>query len=285
MTNSGSSRPAPLCQKRDVRPAPIWRVVAIALQSPRRFWLQKAGNRPDEYEDAFDIRYPQRIDASSRGIVRLTVSDGASESAFARKWANILTDAFVALHPNLCGLNEKTLNVWLALAQERWHAKVPWDRIPWHGEAKARAGAFATLLGLTVRAALGSSQRLSWQAMAVGDSCLFIVRDDRLWLSFPIEGAADFDNNPDLVCSNPSNACGLWESVRLNSGECAAGDLFVLASDALASWFLAQSTNGKKPWGTLMALDLSRWEAWVEEARRSGSMRNDDTTLVTIKVA
>ena len=258
--------------------------MAIALQLPRRFWLPKAGNRPDEYEDASKVRYPQRIGASSRGAARIAVSDGASESAFAREWANILTDAFVARPPNLCSLNEETLSAWLAPAQERWHAGVPWDRIPWHGEVKARAGAFATLLGLTIGASPDNSQRLSWQAVAVGDSCLFVVRDDRLWLSFPLEDATQFDNNPALVCSNPANTGGLYEGVCLDSGECAAGDLFILASDALACWFLAQNAEGEKPWKTLLALDSSGWDAWAEEQRREGLMRNDDTTLVIIKV-
>ena len=246
--------------------------------------MPKAGNHADEYEDASKVRYPQRIGGSGRSVARVAVSDGASESAFAREWANILTDAFVALPLNLCGLNENSLTAWLGPAQERWHAGVPWDRIPWHGEAKARAGAFATLLGLTIGTSPDNSQRLSWQAVAVGDSCLFIVRDDRLWLSFPIEDAADFDNNPDLVCSNPANAGGLWEGVCLDSGECAGGDLFILASDALACWFLAQNADGEKPWKTLLSLDSSGWDAWAEEQRHKGLMRNDDTTLVIIKV-
>ena len=257
----------------------------MALQPPRRFWLPKAGNRPDEYEDASRVVYPYRIGASGSGTARIAVSDGASESAFAREWATVLTEAFVARPPDLCGLNEDSTNVWLLPAREQWHARVPWDRLPWHGEAKARAGAFATLLGLTVGAAQHNSKRLSWQAVAVGDSCLFVVRNDRLLLSFPLEDAAQFDNNPALVCSNPANAGELWEGVRRRSGECAAGDLFILASDALACWFLAKNAAGEKPWETLLALDSAEWDAWIEEQRREGLMRNDDTTLVIINVA
>ena len=159
---------------------------------------------------------------------------------------------------------------------------MPWDRIPWHGEAKARAGAFATVLGLAIGAESG---RLSWQAMAVGDSCLFVVRDGRLRLSFPLEDAAEFDNNPALVCSNPDNAGNLWEGVRRSGGECVPGDLLILATDALACWFLAEHAAGEKPWETLMALDSPAWSGWVGERRRNGSMRNDDTTLVVIEVA
>ena len=258
--------------------------VKVALRRPRVFSLPKAGNSPDEYEDASRTVFPRRIGVSSRRMARAAVSDGASESAFAREWANDLTDAFVARPPNIHGLTRDSLYDWLAPAQEKWRARVPWDRIPWHGEAKARAGAFASLLGLTVAASPGNSRRLSWQAVAVGDSCLFVVRDGRLSLSFPLEDASQFDNSPSLICSNPDNAGELWENVCRRSGECTPGDCFVLASDALACWFLARDAMGEKPWETLLELDSSGWSASVEEQRRAGLMRNDDTTLVIIRV-
>ena len=257
----------------------------MALRPPIRFWLSKAGNSPDEYEDASLVVYPQWIGVSGRRTARAAVSDGASESAFAREWANVLTDAFVSRPPDIGDLTKDSLYDWLAPAQEAWHVDVPWDRIPWHGETKARAGAFATLLGLTAGASPGNSQRLRWQAVAVGDSCLFLVRGGRLLLSFPLEDAAEFDNNPALVCSSPDNMGDLWENVRQDSGECVAGDSFILASDALACWFLARNDAGEKPWETLLALDSSGWSAWVEEQRRAGLIRNDDMTLVIIRVA
>ena len=253
----------------------------MALRPPRRFWLPKAGNRPDEYEDAVSSwAYPQRF-----GAARIAVSDGASESAFAREWASALTEAFVTRPPELPALAEDSLNAWLAPPRDEWRSAVPWDRLPWHGEAKARAGAFATLLGLTVGAAPDDPRRLSWEAFAVGDSCLFLVRGGELCLSFPLDDAAQFDNNPALVCSNPANAGGLWDAVRFHEGECAPGDVFVLATDALACWFLAQAADGAKPWQTLMTVESSGWPDWIEEQRRAGSMRNDDTTLVVVEVA
>ena len=256
----------------------------LRLRSPTGLSLQKAGNSPDEYEDAFRVVYPQKIGASGRGLARIAVSDGASESAFAREWANTLADGFVTVPPGLCGLTEDSLKAWLLPAQDIWHAAVPWDRLPWHGEAKTRDGAFATLLGLTIGTAPDDRSRLSWQALAVGDSCLFVVRDDRLWLSFPLDDASQFDNSPALICSNPDNAGELWAGVSLHSGDCVAGDLFILASDALARWFLARSATGERPWESLEALDSSCWDAWIEEQRQDGLLRNDDTTLVIFEV-
>ncbi len=257
----------------------------MPLRPPTKFWLPKAGNSETEYEDASRVVYPQRIGVSGRGTARIAVSDGASESAFAREWANVLTGAFVSRAPELADVSADSLRDWLTPAQEEWHKQVPWERIPWHGEAKARAGAFATLLGLTIGAASTGSPVLSWRALAVGDCCLFVVRNNRLQVSFPLKDHAEFDNNPALVCSNPANSEVLWEDVRLDSGECSAGDLLILATDAIAAWFLAQNTSGEKPWEALVELDRSEWDDWVDDQRREGLMRNDDTTLVIIEVS
>ena len=256
----------------------------MQLRPPKRFWLPKAGNRDEEYEDASRVVYPQRIGASGRGLARVAVSDGASESAFAREWANVLTDAFTSRTPDLEAFSAETLGAWLAPSQSEWHDLVPWDRIPWHGEAKARAGAFATLLGLTIGAGSGHLGRLSWRAMAVGDCCLFVVRDQQLHVSFPIEDHSEFDNNPALVCSNPASVEGLWEEVKQGNGECKVGDLLLLSTDAIASWFLARNAAGERPWETIAALNQSTWSEWVDEQRRERLMRNDDTTLVLIEV-
>jgi hypothetical protein len=251
----------------------------MPLKPPKTWRLSKEGNRPEECEDAFRVVYPSGAGAE---IVRAAVCDGATESAFAREWAEILADAFVDQPLDLSGMTEGSLKTWLKRGQEEWHEGIPWDQIPWHGEAKARAGAFATLLGLTIGADLANPRQPWWQAVAVGDSCLFVVRNDRLLLSFPLEDAGQFDNNPALVCSNPANSQGLWEGVRLQSGECSPGDRFILASDALAAWFLASYAAGEKPWETLLELDASERDGWVGEQRSERLMRNDDTTLVII---
>ena len=254
------------------------------LRPPTELWAPKAGNALEEYEDAYRVAYEPADEESVPTAARIAVADGATESAFAKEWANLLVDAFVNQPPELCGLTEDSLNEWLQPSREQWRGCVPWDRLPWHGEAKARAGAFATLLGLIVSAAPGDNGRLSWQAVAVGDCCFFVVRDDRLLLSFPLDEASHIDNNPALICSHSDNAGVLWEGVSVSGGECAAGDLLILASDALACWFLAGSAAWEKPWEALAALDSSSWNAWIEEQRGAGLLHNDDTTLVMIEV-
>ncbi len=254
------------------------------LKTLTELCLPKRGNSPDEYEDAYRVGVLEHAEGADGGEARVAVADGASESAFARTWANQLAMAFVFRPPELCGLTEESLNAWLVAPQERWRGSVPWDRLPWHGEAKARAGAFATLLGVTFQSAPEDSSRLRWRALAVGDSCLFVVRDGQLAVSFPLEDALEFDNTPALICSNPASAAPAWDGVCRREGECEVGDSFILASDALSCWFLARTAAGEQPWEALAALDPSNWEAWVDGQRSAGLMRNDDTTFVTVAV-
>ena len=249
---------------------------SIHLQA--ELWLPKEGNEPHEYEDALCVSGQGRD-----GALSAAVADGASESAFAREWACALVDAFEDGPPDPWGLTGDALERWLAPARERWREGVPWDRLPWHGEAKARAGAFATLVGLTVEADPAGTGLALWHALAVGDSCLFMVREGRLAVSFPLQRPSEFDSTPDLVCSNPASAA-TWAGVRLCGGRCEPGDTFILASDALACWFLESAAGGGMPWEDIAGLDPAGWEAWVGERRSAGLMRNDDTTLVVLGI-
>lgn len=252
----------------------------MGLRPPRRFQTAKAGNRPDECEDADRTVYP-----AGGGQARIALSDGASESAFARPWAQILSCAFVRRPLDLSSLDEHSLEGWLRPCEEQWNSAVPWERIPWHGEAKTRAGAMATLLGISIERNPRPAGGVPWHAVAVGDCCLFVVRDGALALSFPLEESGQFNITPALICSNPANNGRLWTHVHQCRGECLPGDVMILASDALACWLLQEWESGGKPWETLLALGSDKeWEDWVQARRSDRSMRNDDTTLIAVEV-
>ena len=79
----------------------------MRLTPTQKLWAPKAGNPPDEYEDASRVAYPYR---HAPGVVaRAAISDGASESAFAKSWAKILADAFVENPLDLSHLNAPAL--------------------------------------------------------------------------------------------------------------------------------------------------------------------------------
>ena len=72
------------------------RVIKMLLGLPKRFWAPKAGNVPEEYEDASNLASSLAARSLSADRALMAICDGASEAAFSREWANILTDAFVS---------------------------------------------------------------------------------------------------------------------------------------------------------------------------------------------
>src|ERR1700676_1441296 len=100
------------------------------------FCLPKRGNAEDEYEDAW---------AADPARGRFAVADGASESSFAGRWAQLLTGAFLeAARP-------ADVADWVNGPRRGWAAEVMGLELPWYAEMKREQGAFATLLGLGVR--------------------------------------------------------------------------------------------------------------------------------------
>lgn len=242
------------------------------------FWAPKAGSSEAEYEDAIAI-----------GPTAVAIADGATESSFARAWAQALTEGFACAplseKPDLTELMERVRPL-----QEQWHAGIAWDRLPWFAEDKARNGAFAALLTLRFEAPLitpetdeSSSERL-WHALAIGDTCLFQIRDDALHLAFPLAESAAFDSTPLLLSSNPARNLQVWDQAQALKGVYRPGDILLLMTDALAKWFLTEVEAGAKPWHTLCAFqDQTEFAAMTMTLRAEHRLKNDDTSLLCIQ--
>jgi hypothetical protein len=152
--------------------------------------------------------------------------------------------------------------------------------VPWYVEARLRQGAFATFLGLVVE---GSA----WYAVAVGDSCLFQVREGRVLVAFPLTRADDFGVTPWLIGSRTSpNGVPAREAAHIE-GDWRAGDRLYLMTDALARWFLRECEAGRQPW---VALDwllpgpAGHFARWIDELRGSARLDDDDVTLVGVSL-
>ncbi len=226
----------------------------------RSFHTPKAGHTPDEYEDAY-------AGDPERG--RFAIADGASESAFAGDWARILVRAYVR--------TPGSWSRWLPAARRRWRAKHQDLDLPWYAEAKFAEGAFATLLGI----GFAGEQ---WQAEAIGDSCLFQVRDHCLRRAFPVRRSAEFGNQPNLLGSRPKgNTQLLTKRIHL-TGDWRQGDVLFLMTDALAQWFLKKIEDRGQPWKVLQALETeAQFAQWLENLRAARQIRNDDVTLICLQ--
>jgi hypothetical protein len=239
----------------------------------RALHLAKHGNAPEEYEDAF---------AGDPALGRFAIADGASETSFAAKWAELLARGFLTAPSG--PWNDTG---WLTPLRKQWATEVDGRPLPWYAESKREQGAYATLLGVLFRGPGENEDSPRWRALAVGDSCLFSTRGGRLQQSFPVKCAADFSNTPSLLGSRGRPADTPADGLLLAQGKCRAGDRFYLMTDALAEWTLRQTEEDRKPFdemGRLLneANPQASFAGWIEERRNKRGLRNDDVTLVII---
>lgn len=243
--------------------------------------VAKRGNRPDENEDAY---WPPQWEATRpiRKEFRCAIADGATQASFSRLWARLFvraatTKQFSAQHYPAA----------ISRAQQQWSTILAGLKLPWHAEEKVKRGAFAALATLR----LSSSGR--WESFAVGDSCLFQVRGDTLLVAHPIKRAADFGNNPTLISSLPARNNLLREHLEdfFLCGEWHTQDEFILMTDALAAWTLQQieswDSANIQPITVLIqdhTTTPALFEEWINGLREADALRNDDTTLIWIKV-
>jgi glutathione S-transferase len=231
----------------------------------------------------------------------VAVADGATESVASGPWAGILARTYGASRARVVSYDH--LARVAARRWQRWQARYiaqvqRQGGLPWFVEAGLQRGAFAALVGLTVTegqrgdaADPAGAEDVNpvggrWQALAVGDSCLFQVRGGELLLAFPLSQSATFDSRPALLCSHPAGNARLRERVATAAGTWCSGDRFYLMTDALAAWFLRQHEADSQPWQQIDALDdASAFAGWVDALRRSGALRNDDVTLLRLAVS
>jgi hypothetical protein len=244
----------------------------------QEFSLQKDGNPWLLYEDASQVQEDR-----SNGMLRLAVADGATESFCAGLWARLLASAFCHGQLDNGGFDST-----LARIQGTWLEHISRRQLPWYAEEKARGGAFAALVGLTIETSSGIANGGFWQAFALGDSCLFHYREGKLLLSMPIEDPGQFGNNPYLISSRQENNKDISSHISKPDGIWQPGDHFLLMSDAVACWLMRSELAGAEPFSELMKITDESFVSWVEEKRGTRlqdgrpAMRNDDVTLVRL---
>ncbi|MEV0294929.1 hypothetical protein [Nocardia sp. NPDC050710] len=222
-------------------------------------WVPKDGRDPGVNDDR-----------GGAGLNRFAVADGAATSARAEVWAEILVHAFVGQ-----GLDPFDPAV-LAELRRLWRLEVDRARLPWHAIAKLREGGAAAFVGLEL-----DSAEMRYRAVAVGDSCILHLRGPELLRAGPIEDWKCFNRFPQLVgtTEDESFRATLWR----DEGSYQAGDVFVLASDALAKYLL-------RSYGHVNELDIGscdgedeKFAEWVIDARLHDGLDNDDTTVCVVR--
>jgi hypothetical protein len=152
----------------------------------------------------------------------------------------------------------------------------------WLYEAMEKRGSFAAFVA--VQFWPRPDRLLGWEAMAVGDCCLFHLRRGRLLMAFPITSAEGFTSHPDLVPSANHARHRLAARIRIIRGTAFPGDRFALASDAMSQWLLRSSQNRPDTWLRLEGLRSRSFHGLVRAEREAGRMQRDDVTLAYLRV-
>lgn len=278
--------------------------------------VPKQGLRPEQCEDAVVvIPEPEPADEIEEQVVAV-LCDGASESLLARDWARLLAERLAERQSGAMPAGASVQRTASAVASaaaawEQWldvylKRREAAGRPPaWYERPGLERGAYATLLTvaldppalrtrvddelMTVADAVNASggPGWRWRAAALGDTCLFHVRDERLLRAFPIEDSAAFGTNPPLAVSRNVDESVLARHITVAEGWCESGDQLYLATDALAAWFLRAAEIGASPWAVLRdfaGADHGAFESFIAEQRATGSLRNDDVALVHIDI-
>lgn len=236
------------------------------------YWEPKLGNAASEYEDAF---WPA---AGRVGADRFAVADGATESSYSREWA----EALVAQYGTRAPWKPNFIRS-LPELQDAWRSRRDGASLPWFAEMKIQQGAYAAFLGVRL---LPRNGRVRLHALAAGDCELVHLTGGRPHCAFPLRHSREFGIHPELIGTwTDSSAArhmitGRREDVRV-------GDRLLLMTDALAAWFLREDEDGRRPWETLDSFGGDGQAAfgdWVDSARRTGEMRNDDVTLGVVEL-
>src|ERR1044071_7950580 len=240
----------------------------------RHFVLPKEGSGAEECEDAV---------AFDAGALRFAVADGATEAFDARRWAARLAKEWVGAVR--APLTAAEFGPWLK-EQGGWlHASWEGRKLSWYAEEKRRAGAYAAFVGLRLEA---SGKRMSWRAVALGDSCLVQRRGAEVVSAFPLDTHEAFTSTPPLVPSSGSFREAALARLVERGGRAEPGDTFLLMTDALSAWYFETSAR-RDPAAVefdslLAASENVSLSELVRRERAAARMKDDDVAVVRIAV-
>ena len=236
----------------------------------RQLLLPKLGHEPSECEDAI------AVDTQN---CRFAVADGATEAFDARNWAQRLAQNWVQ---NQSASTLEEFREWVAA--EGRELRDSWNglSLSWYSEEKARTGSFAALVGVELDL---KTDEPSWKAIALGDTCLLHLRQGALLKSLPLCRSESFTSAPVLVASDSSMHEACMKSVVVDSGSCESGDVLLLLTDGVASWYLERFEKEEyAPSDFFETKEDDELKRFFDDERLAGRMRNDDVAVLRIEI-
>lgn len=217
----------------------------------------------------------------------VAIADGASTSLFPKEWATFLVEDFCYHQQGSVENLYRNWKQWLDPLQEKWISysnKIKQDSsIPWYVKgSQEKNSASATFIGLKLHPPNQAGQNI-WQAIAIGDSCLFQFKKlSGEIIFFPIKKSSDFTTVTECFNSLPQYNISepkYWQNDYNN------GDIFLLATDALAEWILQAIQSAKREYQNLISIaEKQEFEDFIQNLRHNKLIKNDDTTLCRLTV-
>ncbi len=239
----------------------------------KAFSLPKIGEAQSTNQDRFDRSADGRL---------IALADGAGSSLYPGQWAELLVKAFCHGVDDPIQTLQQSDQEWLKLPQEKWRQyyleklQSP-NRKWWQGGSQLKACGFSTFLGLRL-----DRQAAQWQAVAVGDSCLFKLDKTDHLLVFPGKTAQSFKSTTQCFASLPEYASF---SPQFAAGEYQAGDIFLLATDALSHWLISNYELQTEEWKQWFSLKTSQdFSRAIAQLRQQNLVQNDDMTMILLEV-
>ena len=250
----------------------------------------KAGNQRSEMEDA---AYPAAGLRHEGAAFACAIADGATQGSHSGPWARVLCERFAGMDQSQ--EPDALLAALVPAAREAfaaWEAEYLAERnakgraLAWFEAEVMGSGAFATLVGVHLEDLPGGGVR--FRALAVGDSCLFVLRQGKIEASFPLTVSSQFSGAPLLLASLAASSGLVASTLKTLTGELTTGDGLLLATDALSAWAMRALERGEDPVPTLLGLvggdERTAFDDFLAAERREKRLRNDDVTLVHVSL-
>jgi hypothetical protein len=233
------------------------------LHLPLALSVPKVEGQPNE--DSF-----QR---SHRGIFAL--SDGASVSFDSASWSRILVRHY-AQYPVFSP-------EWLSTAIVKFRKLYDRENLPWMKQAAYDRGSFASLLGVRFL-----DRGTLIQILAIGDSLAVLCDGNDVRATFPYSIASEFDQRPQLLCTNPDENLFVendnFDCSRLVNWSFRGLErpALLCMTDALGQWLLAHDDRQAAISVIRKLRTKKQFKRFVYSEREAARMKRDDTTLLAI---
>lgn len=234
-----------------------------------------------QIDDSYDYK-PASDFIELKQDQRICIADGTSESVYSGKWAEIITKDFVDNYSDFVNDYDE----WHTKAANKWEAEFVTDDLPWYLEMKLNQGSFSTFHGLFIQ--YNESKELICKSYYIGDSCLFLVRQEKLIRRIPDIKSNAFTNSPKLLATKKQYLRSPEKvEFHLENEDC-----ILLMTDSLSQWFIDEydNFNENKRWQELIdagvEFDLRVFLGNELKREKNGmpAIRDDDLAIVRLHI-